>query len=161
MNARGLAWLLVALVATGCAARDAPREPAPPAITHGWVDFNLLDRDVPADPFAQLADGSVRPPACELVVALDGREVHTQRLAPTGAAPPYRVESDFRLAVPPGSYGAAVTYTGCRSHARGLDSVEAELRIAVRRQQVTRVRFDGTRLEADYPAGERVEPSAR
>jgi hypothetical protein len=158
----GLRLLLIAALAAGCAVtgeRDAPREAELAA--NGWIDFAVRDFDVPPDPFVQMADGTVQPPSCQLTVTLDGRPVFSQMLEPRGARPPYRVESGFRIAVPPGDYGAAIIYSGCRSHERGLDSVEVELQIAVRRHQVTRIRFDGARLEAEFPSGALPESRVR
>jgi hypothetical protein len=159
---RGLGLLVIAALGSGCSATsEAPITPLVESFPNGWIDFSMRDVDVPPDPFAQLAAGAIKPPSCELTMTLDGRPVYAQTLEPRGAEPPYRVESGFRVAVPPGDYGAAVTYTGCRTHDRGLDSVEVELPIAVRRRQVTRVRFDGARLEAEFPSGALAEPPIR
>jgi hypothetical protein len=160
---RRSALILLALAFFACEMHEGSRgvRPASELSTNGWVELTLVDRNVPSDPVRSGAGERERPPTCKLVVDFDGESVLSEVLRPTGALPPYSVESTFRFPAPPGDHGAAVIYSGCRTFGDRLDSVEAVLRISVRRRHVTRMRFDGSVLEADAPSDSLREPSPR
>jgi len=152
--------IILTLAFAACSRTEGSRFPAqePDNPRSGWVEFTLLDRNVPADPINERAGLPVQPPTCELAVDLDGESVLSETIQPSGTAPPYSVESMFRFPAPPGEHGATIYYSGCRTFGQRLDSVEAALRISVRRRHVTRIRFDGSILEADAPSASRSEP---
>jgi hypothetical protein len=151
------ALIALALASVACSRSDGHRSlrPDPDLRADGWVEFTLLDRAVPADPIGAAAGRPARAPTCELLVDLDGESVLSEVIHPTGTTPPYSVESTFRFSAPPGEHGAAIYYSGCRAFGRRPDSVEAALRISVRGRHVTRIRFDGSILEADAPSDPR------
>jgi hypothetical protein len=117
----------------------------------GWVEVTIADRRIPADPIAQLAGHPLRPPTCTLEIELDGTTVLSEQLQPTGASPPYSVRSTFQLPVAAGEYDADFIYSGCRSVGQRRDSVRAGIRFPVHVRQTTRIRFDGARIEAEFP----------
>lgn len=143
------ARLAAALLLCSCSSPGrAPEAAAPGGAGSGWVELRLADRDIPADP-AGAASGV--PPPCRLELALDGRPVLSEALRPQGAAPPYSLDSRFLLRTRAGPYLAAVVYSGCRTVGRQLDSMAAEIPISVAGGRVTRMLFDGARLEAHPP----------
>jgi len=157
------AWLMsLLLIQAACAAHDG-RETAAggaPAPSRGWIEVTVADGGVPADPVATLAGRPAQPPVCTLEVELDGTTFLSEQLRPSGASPPYSVQSTFQFPVAAGDYAAGVTYSGCRSVGRQQDSVRAEVWIPVRDRQTTRIRFDGARLEAEFPADAAPAPAS-
>ncbi|MFQ5415622.1 MAG: hypothetical protein ACE5FL_01110 [Myxococcota bacterium] len=145
----------LAACSTGGSGDRAAR--ATDTVAHGWIDFTVDDNNVSADPIAELAGHPAKPPRCELIIDLDGRTVLSEVLWPNGASPPFSIVSTFRFAAPPGDHGATIHYTGCRAAAGQRDSITAEIRIPVRRSQVTRVRFDGSVFQAEFPASSSAE----
>jgi hypothetical protein len=146
------AQILLALTILGCSSSRGGGGVAP-AVALGWVDFTLSDDEVPADPIARLAGSPDQPPVCTLDVDFDGLPVLSERLLPVGSSPPYTIDSTFRFSALPGEHAATVSYSGCRTVDGQLDSVHAEIRIPVRSRQVTRLRFDGSRLDVKFPSG--------
>jgi len=116
--------------------------------THGWIQFAVVDRSIPPDPFAR--EGP-KPPTCEIEVRLDGRVVHSELLRPVGSSPPYSLESEFRIRAPAGEHIATIYYSSCRVYRRQLDSLEMEMRVAVYPGHVTRMKFDGSSVSAFPP----------
>ena len=149
-----LASLLVIPAACVPQADLAPKAAATSAAGNGWVEVTVVDGRVSADPIAALAGQPAQPPTCTLEVELDGTTVLSERLRPTGSAPPYSIRSTFQFPVAAGEYEAGVTYSGCRSFGRHQDSVSAAIRIPVHGRQTTRIRFDGARLDAEFPAAD-------
>jgi hypothetical protein len=157
------AWLTsLLLIPTACAHQPgfAPEVAATSAAGNGWVEVTIVDGSVPADPIARRAGRPAQPPTCTLEVELDGTTVLSELLRPTGSSPPYSIRSTFQFPVAAGEYDADVTYSGCRSFGRQQDSVSAAIRIPVHGRQTTRIRFDGARLDAEFPAAVPLEASA-
>jgi hypothetical protein len=149
------AWLTcLLLIQNACAHQPdfAPETTATSAAGNGWVEVSVVDERVPADPIAKLAGHPAQPPTCTLEVELDGTTVLSELLRPKGSSPPYSVRSTFQFPVAAGEYEAGVTYSGCRSFGHRQDSVRAAIRIPVHGRQTTRIRFDGARLDAEFPA---------
>ena len=157
------ALILLALSFVACEMHEGLRgAPVPPDLSaKGWVELTLVDRNIPSDPIGGGAGERERPPTCELVVDINGESVLSEALRPTGASPPYSVDSVFRFPAPPGDHRASVIYSGCRTFEKRTDSVEAVLRISVRRRHVTRMRFDGSILEVDAPSDSLQESAPR
>jgi hypothetical protein len=153
---RAKTTLLVASVGLlACSATDGPRAADPTA--GAWVEVALVDPSVPADPITQ----GGRAPTCHLEVHLSGATVLSEPISPQGSRPPYSVDSTFRFTATPGEHSATVYYAGCRTFQGNLDSREAHIAISVRRGYVTKLRFDGARLEAHPPVDLRYETEVR
>ena len=154
--------LLAALaLATSCAnpqdTAETASQPAVP-VTDGWLEIYLNDTRVPADPIEEAAGHGPRPPTCELEVDLDGTSVLSEQIVPDGAAPPYAVDSVFRVTAAPGQYAATLYYSSCRRYGKQLDSLEATLPITIRRGMVTHMRYNGSSVRAFPPTHPDVEP---
>lgn len=147
--------LLLALTLASCPPFKASESrPGSTARTpQGWVELTVADSEVPADPISLGEGQAARAPQCHVEVDLGGRTVLSKPIEPTGATPPFSVDSTFRFAVPAGEHATTVTYAGCRTFGDQLDSRVARLRIPVRSGQVTFLRFDGSTLEARTPGG--------
>jgi hypothetical protein len=143
-----LPMVLCCSLALACAP-TAEREPA--AHATGWVELAIRDRHVPADPLGEPGSGADRPPPCEVELELDGRSLLATPLAPTGSAPPYAVDTKFRVEAPAGRHRAAVYYSACRTAWGQLDGREVEIAIDVHAGHVTRLEFDGARVVAFPP----------
>lgn len=149
---RFAALTCLVLIQGACATqRDPASAGAAAASASGWLEFSVTDVGVPADPIAQLAGRPTRAPTCTLEVELDGAIVVSKLLRPTGSSPPYSVRSTFQFPVTAGEHEAGVTYSGCRAVGHRQDSVRASIRIPVHSRQITRIRFDGARLDAEFP----------
>ena len=116
--------------------------------TYGWIQFAVIDRSIPPDPFIE---EELQPPACEIEVRLDGQAVHSEMLRPAGSSPPYSLESEFRIRAPAGEHIATIYYSSCRVYRRQLDSLELEVRVDVYPGHVTRMKFDGSSVSAFPP----------
>jgi hypothetical protein len=116
--------------------------------TYGWIQFAVVDRNIPPDPFI---GEEPQPPTCEIEVRLDGQAVHSEVLRPAGSSPPYSLESEFRIRAPAGEHIATIYYSSCRVYRRQLDSLELEMRVAVYPGHVTRMKFDGSNVSAFPP----------
>lgn len=145
---------LVALLLVG-AACAAPPDPAPtprPAVapppTHGWIELALRDRNVPADPAFQHPP---QPPTCQIEVQLDGVSVASRDLLPTGAGAPYAVDASFRVRAGAGWHTAIIYYGRCRTFRGQLNSLEAQIRLAVAPGATTTIHYDGSRLTSTPP----------
>jgi len=152
---RAPAPLLLVASLLACTAPKPESSAAPIRVPpgQGWVELHILDRHVPADVVPD-ASGRSRPPPCSIEVDLDGKVLVSSALEPAGSAPPYTVDSTFRVAASPGDRLARVTYSGCRTWEQQLDSREVQIPIAVQAGLVTLLRFDGATLEARTPVSD-------
>jgi hypothetical protein len=140
------ALLLAALFA--CATRQPGGAPS----AGGWIEVVLADGAVPADPLGAGAGPAALRPACHLELDLDGETVLSEALEPSGSRPPFRVDATFRVAAAAGEHTVALYYAGCRTAGSHFDAREVRMAIAVAAGRLTRLRFDGSTLEASHPA---------
>jgi hypothetical protein len=140
------ALLAAALAACATAPSGGPRGAG------GWIEVVLADGAVPADPLATGAGAAALRPECHLELDLDGQTVLSEPLEPTGSRPPFRVDATFRVEAAAGEHALALYYAGCRTSGLHFDAREARIGITVAPGQLTRLRFDGTTLEASLPA---------
>ena len=117
----------------------------------GWIEFELDDRDIPADPLAS-ATGGPQPPTCDLEIFLNDESVLSMTLAPSGESPPYSLKSSFRIRAHAGEYTAIVHYSSCRNFQRLPHSREVTIQLVVAPGEMTRARFDGSVLTTRGPA---------
>jgi hypothetical protein len=147
---RSIVIAVVAATTVACSIlgdRDG-RDPRSGLPTYGWIQFAVIDRSIPPDPFIEKGP---QPPTCEIEVRLDGQAVHSEVLRPTGSSPPYSLESGFRIRAPAGEHVATIYYSSCRVYRRQLDSLELEMRVDVYPGHVTRMKFDGSSVSAFSP----------
>jgi hypothetical protein len=109
----------------------------------------VADAEIPQVPKSAGEPGTlVRPSSCTIEVSLDGEPFVGGSSYPTGNAPPYAADTGFRFPAPLGPAELVVEYSGCDVESGKAASVKVSGPIAVERDRVSEVRFDGLRLTA-------------
>lgn len=152
ISMRSAALLGIILLVSACTPhRDSVRGTAGSGKSlPGWIEFELDDRDIPADPLVSAAGGP-QPPTCDLEIFLNDESVLSLVLAPSGESPPYSLKSSFRIRAYTGKYTAVVHYSSCRNFEQRPDSREVSIQLVVAPGGMTRARFDGSVLTTRGP----------
>ena len=110
-----LGILLIQTVFSSCVIGISPaRQEYILAKPHGWIELEVADHQIPADPPGKDEKDYVpRPPECRVRLKIDREIFLYDWIFPIGAAPPYTVETGFRLAVPAGPGKLNVEYRYC------------------------------------------------
>jgi hypothetical protein len=149
---RGTPWLVPALcllAPLACASTSIERRDYILAHPHGWVEVTVADDQIPQVPKSEDEPGKlVRPRSCTIEVSLDGEPFIYGASYPTGDAPPYAADTGFRFPAPPGAAELVVEYSGCDVESGKAASVRVSGQVAVERDRVSEVRFDGAALTA-------------
>jgi hypothetical protein len=156
--------LLIATAALACASSlPIERRDYVLAHPHGWVEIAIDDRGVPLVPETENRDGKtvvmdwVKPEICYASVRVDGEDyVDSTQVFPQGDRAPFRADSGIRFPVLVGMPVLKLRWSGCRVKGEETESVEQEIFIAVERDLVTDVQFDGTQLSTAAPRADTV-----
>jgi hypothetical protein len=156
--------LLIGVAALACASSlPIERRDYVLAHPHGWVEIEIDDRAVPLVPETEVRDGKlvvkdwVRPAICWVSAYVDGEEyVDGTQVFPRGDRAPFRADSGLRFPVEVGMPTLKLRWSGCRVKGEDTESVEDEIFIAVERDRVTDVSFDGTQLSTAPPRADTV-----
>ena len=163
MRARELI-LLIGVAAVACASSlPIERRDYVLAHPHGWVEVKIDDRAVPLIPRVEHEGGEsvvkdwVKPSMCFASIEIDGEEyVDSTQVFPQGERAPFRADTGIRFPVPVGMPVLRLTWSNCRVKGDDTESVEQAIFIAVERDRVTDVRFDGTTLSTAVPREDTV-----
>lgn len=156
--------LLIGVAALACASSlPIERRDYILAHPHGWVEVKIDDRAVPLVPETDTKDGKevvsgwVKPAYCAVSVAVDGEEfVDGIQVFPQGDQAPFRADSGIRF---PALVGTAIVKLGwyhCRVKGEEMVPVEQEIFVAVERDRVTDILFDGAQLSTAAPRADSV-----
>ncbi len=156
--------LLIGLAALACASSlPIERRDYILAHPHGWVEVKIDDRAVPLVPETETRDGKevvtdwVKPTYCTVSVDIDGEEyVDSTQVFPQGDRAPFRADSGVRFPVLLGTPILKLSWRGCRVKGEKSETVEQEIFIAVERDRVTEVQFDGATLSTSAPRADTV-----
>ncbi len=163
MRARELC-LLIGVAAIACASSlPIERRDYVLAHPHGWVEVAIDDRAVPLVPETEVKGDEVvvkdwvKPAICFVSVLVDGEEyVDAVQVFPQGERAPFRADSGLRFPVEVGMPTLKLRWSGCRVKGEETTSVEDEIFIAVERDRVTDVQFDGNQLATAAPREDTV-----
>lgn len=152
--------VLIGVAALACASSlPIERRDYVLAHPHGWVEVRIDDRSVPLFPETDDEEVThwVEPPYCAVSVDIDDEEFvdHVQVFL-RGERAPFRADSGIRFPVPVGRPMSRLRWDGCRVEGDAIASVAHELFIAVERDRVTEVLFDGAGLAASAPRADTV-----
>lgn len=156
--------LLIGLAALACASSlPIERRDYILAHPHGWVEVKIDDRAVPLVPEFETKDGKqvvsdwVKPTYCTVSVDIAGEEyVSSVQVFPQGDRAPFRADSGIRFPVLLGTPILKLSWRGCRVKGEKNDTVVQEIFIAVERDRVTEVQFDGATLSTSAPRADTV-----
>lgn len=140
--------LVITLSFVSCAKAVSPSRMAYiTAKDHGWIEFSLLDYDIPAAlPSENEVDDSPKPPYCSIVIKLNEEEFVSEEVFPLGDQPPYSIDTGFRFPAPAGIFRLSVVYSGCDIEDDEEIQIVLDATVEVRKNFVTPVHFDGSSL---------------
>ncbi len=156
--------LLIGVAALACASSlPIERRDYILAHPHGWVEVKIDDRGVPLVPEHETKDGKqvvkdwVKPTYCTVSVAVDGEEfVERVQVFPQGDRAPFRADSGIRFPALIGTPIVKLSWYGCRVKGEDTETVEQEIFVAVERDLVTDISFDGAQLFTAAPRADTV-----
>jgi hypothetical protein len=130
---------------------------------HGWVEVKIDDRNVPLVPETETRDGKevvtewVKPTYCSVSVAVDGEDyLDGIQVFPQGEQAPFRADSGLRFPVLIGTPIVKLGWYHCRVEGEEVVGFEQEIFVAVERDRVTDVLFDGAQLSTAAPREDTV-----
>jgi hypothetical protein len=92
-----------------------------------------------------------------VAVAIAGEEyVSGIQVFPQGERAPFRADSGIRFPAPVGTPILKLSWDGCRVKGEEVAGVEREIFIAIERDRVTEVAFDGDALSTSAPSEDTV-----
>ena len=159
MRARRVVFLGFAAAVACASSLPVERRDYVLAHPHGWVEVKIDDRAVPLIPDVTyndsgkaVAKGWEKPAVCSVGVSIAGEEyVSGIQVFPQGELAPFRADSGIRFPVPVGTPLLKLSWDGCRVRGEEVIEVEREIFIAVERDRVTDVVFDGDVLSTSAP----------
>ena len=140
--------LLIQTMISSCVIGISPaRQEYILAKPHGWIELEVADSQIPADPPGKDEKDYVeRPPECRVRLKIDREIFLYDWIFPVGDAPPYSVETGFRFAVPVGQGKLKVEYRYCDILEGKLTSLFFQAEIDIVEGFVVPVYLDGSVL---------------
>lgn len=154
-NVACLTTCIMTLLVSACAtAVSPPRQAYIEARPHGWLELQVHDVAVPAQPVdsAQSVESyKERAPHCRIRIMANSEWFLSESLYAMGEQAPYSIQSGFRLALPVGLTRLQVDYVNCNVNEQGLVDEHYQATLTMLEGHKTVVDFDGQQLQSLPP----------